>query len=280
MHALPSSYVRALHLIVFMMSFAYNSSLSFNTHRIVLAQVSKSFQVNAFQRSFLPPGARPEKALANISLEILPNTRYTLVGVSGSGKTTLLEVLSGGMPISAGFISLEGCQPLLLDSRKFSALLDDISKAGTLACALGRVQGLAAQPLTRKSLLEDLLDERDRDVEWNNMSPWLRVASAVVLAIARATGLASSSSAALSSSLPDSGQSLRAPLLLFDEVLDGHSGTPSSWATSEHRSACDTVLRRAGGIYGCSAVYATHSDEWASLADEVLLFSAGELKPY
>jgi len=60
--------------------------------------------------TFTYPGGK-HPALNSVSLEILPNCVYAIVGPSGAGKTTLVDVLLGILPPDQGSVKISGLSP-------------------------------------------------------------------------------------------------------------------------------------------------------------------------
>jgi ABC-type multidrug transport system fused ATPase/permease subunit len=60
--------------------------------------------------TFTYPGGK-HPALNSVSLEILPNCVYAIVGPSGAGKTTLVDVLLGILPTDQGSVKISGLSP-------------------------------------------------------------------------------------------------------------------------------------------------------------------------
>jgi len=151
------------------------------------------------------------------------------------------------------------------------------------------------KPITCDALLT-LVPDSDHDMPWTRMALPRRVGVSVVLALAKCVssehftdrgGTLSTNTSLPILADPSIPSSLTAklsltlqppPLLLFDEVFDGLPG-PSAWATPACKHAVSTVLQSAATSFGCSVVLATHDlQHTATLADRVLVFSAGKLK--
>jgi hypothetical protein len=234
-----------------------------------LTSISKTIALPFWRRLTLPPGSRPERALHNVSLEILPGKIYAACGVSGSGKSFLLKIISSQLEPSNGTVSiLQDCRTKMYTDYDFERLGDEILSAGSLAGALTRLFG---QPSSKDlmftefrsyKLFSDLVTPYELELPWGQLSTSSRAAVRCVLALARCAG-----------SCPSPPPPL---LLLFDEVMDGFGS--SKWACSESHLAADRVLRRAAETLGSSIVYSTHSAHHARCADLVIFMSGGEIR--
>ena len=61
------------------------------------------------------------RAVAGVSLKVMPGEIVSVIGPNGAGKTTLFNLISGVLPLSEGRIFLEGADTAHLKSSQFAA---------------------------------------------------------------------------------------------------------------------------------------------------------------
>lgn len=203
----------------------------------------------------------PKNVIHNVSFVLAGGRIVALLGPNGAGKTTLLRALNGSVPISKGFIEIDG-RPLVQYSRreiaqriavvaqenetKFPVTVLDFVLAGRFAngSAFGweTVNDIAA---ARRALTEcDLADFADRLM--NELSGGER--QRVVLARAIATD---------------------AKIFFLDE--------PTANLDLAHQGLMFRLIRQRCREQGCSAVVITHDlNIAAEFADEVLMLKDGK----
>jgi energy-coupling factor transporter ATP-binding protein EcfA2 len=257
-----------------------------------LESVNHAFDMSFLRRAMLPPGSRPEAALASVDLDIPPGAVLACCGDSGSGKSTLLAILAQELEPSGGVVAFSpACRPHLVSDVEFKGLSGELKAAGSLETALAAERRPFLSDAARGKLLALFPDEMVRR-SFEALPTASQCAATAVLALGRCfeqqqqeeeEEVESEGSEGIDNAdgdddnaEGDTGVLLRHPLLLMDELLDGAG--PSAWATAEQRVETDRVLRAACASFGASIVYATHCDHHARLADRVLFFSRGAVK--
>lgn len=154
--------------------------------------------VNGLRVTHLSKTFSGQRALSDVSLDVLPGKIHALLGQNGSGKSTLIKILAGYHTPDPGAVAVLNGRPLTLGSRSAAhrAGLRFIHQDLGLVPALDVVDNLAlgtsystrwwlrdtAEADAARSLLRDYIDDIDVRRPVRDLSP----AQQTIVAIARA----------------------------------------------------------------------------------------------
>jgi len=110
------------------------------------------------------------RAVDGVDLTVAAGARHALIGPNGAGKSTLLRLIAGGMPVTAGQISLDGIdvtgKPEASRARlgigqtfQHSSLFRTLTVADNVALAVQRRRGRPWLPVPRRPAWAARVDE-------------------------------------------------------------------------------------------------------------------------
>jgi ABC-type lipoprotein export system ATPase subunit len=208
-------------------------------------------------------GDRRLRVLVDVALEVRPREIVAVVGSRDEGKTTLLRIAAGLLRPDRGEVWLGDVELTRCSNQRRERLLGEeiawIHREGTglnfevleyiaLPLSMGRRHGKRKAEHVAMEALERVGAQGCVGLRWNDLSNWERVL------VAFARGIAHESR-----------------LMIVDDVIDG-------FGMSKTREAGELLLSFVEDL-GCGVLMSASDLEAAIVADRVLCFEHGTLRP-